>query len=109
LGRWIEPLRAIENIAHDGAAEGVDRPQIVVGDGRVSDVRLQSKQDCRLQRIRILIPVYKDMIEASADGHYVLSSFRGCAPGAPAIRIIAKLPAWRRHGNMPEISEPNRH
>ena len=62
-----EALREIQNVAHGGGAEGIDRLRVVADDGEAAPIRLQRQQDRGLQAVGVLIFVDQHVIEAAAD------------------------------------------
>src|SRR5437764_3912902 len=59
--------RKIEDVAHGRGAEGVYRLSIITDDGEAGAVGLQAKEDLRLKRIRVLVLVDEDVVEAPAN------------------------------------------
>ncbi len=57
----------IEDVAHRGGAEGVDRLRIVAHDRQAGTVRLQRHENRRLQPVGILIFVNQNVIEAATN------------------------------------------
>ena len=60
-------LGKIEDVAHGGGAERIDRLRVVADHGEAVAAGLQRQQDRRLQAVRILIFVDQDMVETAAD------------------------------------------
>ncbi len=67
LGRRVEVLREVEDVAHVGGAERVDRLRVVADDGEAAPVALQRQQDRGLQPVGVLVFVDQHVIEAAAD------------------------------------------
>ena len=62
-----EALRKIQDVAHGGGAERIDRLRVVADDGEPASIRLQRQQDRGLQAVGVLIFVDQHVIEAAAD------------------------------------------
>ncbi len=65
--RRREGRREVEDVAHRGAAEGVDRLRVVADHGQAAAVRLHREQDRRLQRVGVLVFVDQHVVEEAAD------------------------------------------
>ena len=66
-GRRRELGREIEDVAHRGRPERVDRLRVVADHGEAAAAGLQRQQDRRLQPVGVLIFVDQHMVEAAAD------------------------------------------
>src|SRR5580704_16268871 len=65
--RRAEMVRKIENVAHRGSAERIDRLCVVADNGKAADSGLERQQDRGLKAIGVLIFVDQNMIEPPAD------------------------------------------
>ncbi|MDH6592436.1 hypothetical protein M2165_002325 [Variovorax sp. TBS-050B] len=66
--RRLPELRGeIEDVAHRGAAERIDRLGVVAHHGDAATVRLEREQDRRLQQVGVLVLVDQHMVEALSD------------------------------------------
>jgi hypothetical protein len=65
--RRIEQRRKIEDVAHRGAPEAVDRLRIVADHRQSATVRLDCQQDARLQRVGVLVFIDQHMREARTE------------------------------------------
>ncbi len=57
----------IEDVAHRGGAEGIDRLRVVADHGEAAPVRLQPEQDRGLQPVGVLIFVDQHVVEAPGE------------------------------------------
>ncbi|MNI01733.1 hypothetical protein D3C73_545850 [compost metagenome] len=67
VGRRIECIGEIENVADRRGAERIDRLRVIADDGQAMPAGFQAHQDRGLQPVGILIFVDHDVIEAGAD------------------------------------------
>ncbi len=67
LGRRAELVREVEDVAHRGGAERIDRLRVVADHGESVPSGLEREQDRGLQAVGVLIFVDHHMVEAAAD------------------------------------------
>ena len=65
--RWREGRREVEDVAHRGSAEGVDRLRVVADHGQATAIGLHREQDRGLQRVGVLVFVDQHVVEEAAD------------------------------------------
>ena len=88
LGRRIEAVGEIEDVAHRRRAEGVDRLGVVADDGDAGAVGLQTEQDRRLQGVGVLVLIDEDVIEAVGDETCDLADLHHLRPVEQQIVVI---------------------
>ena len=66
LARRLELRREVEDVAHLGGAEGVDRLRVVADHRQAAAVGLERVQDARLQPVGVLVLVDQHVLEARA-------------------------------------------
>ena len=57
----------VEDVAHLGGAEGVDRLRVVADDGEAAATRPEREHDLGLQPVGVLVLVDQDVVEAASD------------------------------------------
>ena len=65
-GRGLEQAREVQDVAHRGTPEGVDRLRVVPDHRHAVPVGLHPKQDRGLQRVGVLVLVHQHEVEAAA-------------------------------------------
>ncbi len=58
--------REVEDVADRGGAERVDRLRVVADGGHAGAVGSEQRDDLRLDRVRVLVLVHEDVVEASS-------------------------------------------
>jgi hypothetical protein len=67
IGRRVERVRKIEDVADRRGAEGIDRLGVVPDHGQADAAGFHRHQDRRLQAVGVLVFVDEDVVETAAD------------------------------------------
>ena len=87
-GRRLEVARKVQDVAHAGGAEAVDRLRVVAHHREARAIRLQPQQDRGLQRVGVLVLVDHDVVEQRAHLGRQLRDAHQLAPVEQQIVVV---------------------
>ena len=90
-GRRRELRGEVQDVAHLGSPEAIDRLGIVANHGEAAAVRLQAKQDGGLQGVGVLVLVDQDVVEKAAHLGGQLRHLHQLAPVEQQVVVIEHL------------------
>ncbi len=89
-GRRLELLRKAQDVAHLGAAEGVDALRVVAHHGEAGAIGLQATQDGGLQAVGVLVLVDEHLVEARAQVGGQRGLGQQALPGQQQVVIVQR-------------------
>ena len=105
-----EQAREVQDVAHGGAAEGVDRLRVVPDHRDAAPVRLEALQDRGLERVRVLVLVDQHVVEPPARvGRDLGHAQHPLPPQQQVVVVEHALALLRRHvgrEQAPEVVVP---